>query len=241
MRRFLLHSHSSSAGRFSRVVPSRALIDRPHSPESEAIGVLRTSLFLQRSLPTTARVLLVTSPLPGEGKTTVAANLAAAIAKHHKVCLVDCDMRRPSAASAFRIPPSKALQHLLRGQVSLAEVLYPVPGVENLSLLASWTPVEDASELITLENISALLNDLRERFEYIVIDTPPVLPYSEGRLLATAAEGIILVTRSASTPRSAIRRTIEVLSELRCAPILSVVLNGADFSCADNRYCYGYR
>jgi Mrp family chromosome partitioning ATPase len=113
--------------------------------------------------------------------------------------------------------------------------------VDRLTVLASWTPSDEAAELLTVDNMSELIALLRERFDFVLIDTPPILPYSDGRVLSTLAEGVILVARSASTPRSAINRTMELLSEVRSAPILSVVLNGADYTCADYRYCYGYR
>jgi polysaccharide biosynthesis transport protein len=224
------------------LIPSRMLLDRPHAPESEALNALHTVLLLaQREAP--RPVLVVTSPLPGEGKTTVATNLAVALAKRGKTCLVDADLRRPQAAVALRVPsPDRGLVEALQGSAPLEEVIYPVPGVKDLSLLASWTFTQEAGDLITTSTMRPLIARLRELFEFVVIDTPPILPYADGRVLATLADGLLIVNRASVTPRTAMTRSLELLNEVRSAPILSVVLNAADFRCPDYRYYYaGYR
>jgi capsular exopolysaccharide synthesis family protein len=224
------------------LLPSRMLLDRPHAPESEALNALHTVLLLaQREAP--RPVLVVTSPLPGEGKTTVATNLAVALAKRGKTCLVDADLRRPQAALALRVPsPDRGLVEALQGSAPLEEVIYPVPGVKDLSLLASWTFTQEAGDLITTSTMRPLIARLRELFEFVVIDTPPILPYADGRVLATLADGLLIVNRASVTPRTAMTRSLELLNEVRSAPILSVVLNAADFRCPDYRYYYaGYR
>jgi capsular exopolysaccharide synthesis family protein len=220
---------------------SRILIDRPYAPESEALNVLRTVLLLARRESAT-HVFVVTSPLPGEGKTTVATNLAAALAKRGRTCLVDADLRRPQAATTFRYYPSKGLVELLQGTASLEDALYEVPGVKNLSVLASVNLTPEAAELIVPSKIGPLIRELREMFEFVVIDTPPILPCADGRVLATLADGLIMVNRAAVTPRSAMTRSLELLNEVRSAPILTVVLNAVDFRCPDYHYYYaGYQ
>lgn len=218
--------------------PPRLLLNRPSSPESEAVNALRTFVMLAREGQ--QRVIMITSPLPGDGKTTVATSLAVSLAKLGRTCLIDADLRRPRVARTFGLPPGPGLPDLLYNLRPLRDVVHPVQLVPQLSVIPSWEPNEEAAELLSAYPMSQLLQDLREISDYVVIDTPPVLPYSECRALSTMVDGIILVGRAASTPRVALTRTMELFQELRSAPILTVVLNGVDFRSSQYRYYSQY-
>jgi capsular exopolysaccharide synthesis family protein len=216
----------------------RILLGRPNSPESEAVNALRT--FVVRTQPEEQqRVLMVTSPLPGDGKTTVALNLAASLAKMGRTCLIDADLRRPRIADALRLRQGNDFVDLLKGMVTLESVIVGVPQIEGLSVIGCWSPTHEAGELLSRFPMTELIDRLRAMFDFVLLDTPPLLPYAEGRALSTVVDGIILVGRAANTPRIAMTRTVELLNEIRSAPIRTVVLNGVDFRSPQYRY-YSY-
>jgi capsular exopolysaccharide synthesis family protein len=203
------------------------LLDRPNAPESEAVLGLRTMLFLsQNGIP--PKTVLVTSPLPGEGKTTVANNLAIALAKYGSTCLVDADMRMPSVGPSFHVAQELGLEHYLQGTATLDQILCPSRDINNLAIIPSPMPAEFANYLLTGKPIRLLIKHLRERFDFVVIDTPPILPYTDGLALSTMVDGVILVGRAGQTPRGAISRGMELLEAVRSARILTVVLNAVD-------------
>jgi succinoglycan biosynthesis transport protein ExoP len=215
------------------------LLDSPHSPEAEALRVIYTSVRL--STPgRPPQALLVASCFPGEGKTTVAVNLAIALAQHGTTCIIDGDLRRPGVARAFGISCQQGLGDVLIGSLKLEEVLLPVEAVPNLTILPSG-PAAPAhpGELVSSVSMSDLLRLLRKRFEFVLVDSPPILPYADGRALSPLVDGVILVGRAGFTNREALSRSMELLTEVHSAPVLEVVLNGADFVSADYRY-YGY-
>jgi succinoglycan biosynthesis transport protein ExoP len=213
--------------------PNCFLLQRPHSPESEAVQALRTMLFSTRT-EDSPKVVLITSPLPGEGKTTLANNLAIALTKHGKTCLVDADLRMPAVGVSFRLLPRFGLEHYLQGSATLDQVMSPSSEVKNLTIIPAVAPADYATYLLTGGPMRALIMRLRERFDFVVIDTPPILPYADGLAVSTLVDGVILVGRAGQTPRGAITRSMELLDVMKSAPILTVVLNAVD-----ERYGYG--
>jgi succinoglycan biosynthesis transport protein ExoP len=213
------------------------LLDRPNAPESEAVLGLRTMLFLSQT-GTPPKVVLVTSPLPGEGKTTVANNLAIALAKYGNTCLVDADMRMPTVGSSFHIAQELGLAHYLQGTASLDQILCPSHDIKNLTIIPSPMPAEFANYLLTGKPIRQLIEHLRERFDFVVIDTPPILPYTDGLSLSTMVDGVILIGRAGQTPRGAIWRGMELLETVKSARILTVVLNAMDERSSHLSYQY---
>ena len=162
-------SHWNGAGSSG---PDCFLLQRPNAPESEAVHSLLSMLFLsQPEHP--PKVILLTSSLPGEGKTTLANNLAIALAKHGRTCLVDADLRKPAVGASFKLTPGTGLEHYLRGSASFDQVTYPSPQVRNLTIIPSIMPTGNAVELLTDEPVRILVKRLRERFDFAVIDTPP--------------------------------------------------------------------
>lgn len=207
--------------------PDCFLLQRPNSPESEAVHTLRTMLF-PPGTQDSPRVVLITSPLPGEGKTTLANNLAIALTKHGRTCLVDADLRRPTVGVSFKLLPKLGVEHYLKGLATLDQVTHQSGDVKDLTIIPSTGPADHANYLLTGSPIRALMIRLRERFDFVVIDSPPILPYADGLALSTLVDGVILVGRAGQTPRGAITRSMDLLGVMKSAPILTVVLNGVD-------------
>lgn len=221
-----------------RVNGLKFLTENPSSPESEAIRNLETAIRIPVSsngAPT--QTVLITSALPGEGKTTVATNLALALARHGNTCLVDADLRHPSITPSFSLSQRAGLQDMLASpDNSTEDILKPLPEVPNLTVIGVGNRWPNALETLTSRRMSELLNELRKKFDYIVLDSPPIIPFSEGRWLSTVADASILVARCNTTTRGAMTSSLEILEDLK-APILGVVLNGVDLNA--EYYSYG--
>jgi capsular exopolysaccharide synthesis family protein len=204
----------------------------------EAYRSLRTSILL--SANPVPKVLLITSALPSEGKTTVTVNLGATLASlGSKVVILDCDMRRPCCHRSTGVENNPGFVRCLTGHVSLADAILPVPGVPNLSVIPCGpvppNPAEVLSSPVTLE----LINKLRSQFEYVLIDSPPLLSVSDSRILSTLTDAVVLVTRAYSTPYDIVRRARGLLYAAG-ARILGVALNSVDPHKGGYGYGYGY-
>jgi capsular exopolysaccharide synthesis family protein len=218
----------------------RFLLDRPHSPEAEALRSLYTSIMLSRP-GSPPQVILVVSSFPGEGKTTVAVNLAMAMAQHGSTCIVDADLRRGRVASAFGVAGKTGLTDILEGKVPLEHALVDVPSLPNLSVMPAHAGSVNAGQLVCSESMNEVLRELRERFRFVVVDSAPLLPFADGRALSPLADGLIFVGRSGVTTRDVVRRSLELLDEVHSAPVLEFVLNAANLNSAQYRYYqYGY-
>jgi capsular exopolysaccharide synthesis family protein len=204
-----------------------------YAMEAEAFREMRATV-LHAGGEKTPRTILVTSPAAGEGKTTVALNLALALSQKGKTCLLDADLRQPMISRVFNNPPGSSWLYVLSGTRSLEQVLVS-PGPRNLSLLASGLKPANPGEMIGSEKVTALLGELKTRFDYIVIDSPPTIPFSDARELSPMVDGVLLVSRYGLTTRRALTRCTESLQEIG-ARILGVVVNGMDFSSPDYRY-----
>jgi capsular exopolysaccharide synthesis family protein len=220
-------------------IPDRFLQNRPRSPESEAVRGLITSIMLSRR-ETQNQVLLVASSFAREGKTTLAINLATSLAQYGPTCVIDADLRRPRVAKAFHLSGHPGLSELLTGQAALDEVLQPAPDTPNVQVIAAGAESDTAVSLVGSEAMREVVQALRQRFDSVIIDSPPILPYSEGRVLSTLADGVIFVCRSGVTTREAFLRSQELLRKLH-APVLEVVLNGAPFREKEWQYQYDYK
>ena len=189
-------------------------------PPAEAYRTLRTALLLSRAI--SPRVILVSSATGAEGKTTTAVNMAAALATcGAKVLLVDADLRQPRCHTALGLPPSPGLSDLLTGRVNTEPVQ---TNVENLSLLPAGHPAANPTELLTSWLMCKLLQEARERFEFVVLDSPPVLAVSDGLLLANLADGVVFVAESGRSRQDDARLAIERVLQTGGVPV-GVVLN----------------
>jgi succinoglycan biosynthesis transport protein ExoP len=212
---------------------------RAQSAEAEAIRGLRASLLDTRS-GAQPRMILVTSATAGEGKSTVAINLASVLAQHGQTCLVEGDLRRPMIELAMGLRATTGIVEVLGGKVSLDEAIITNTGVPGLSVLPVKSLPDNPADLLSSRQMQQVLTTLRDSFDYIVIDSPPIIPFSDARSLALQADGVILVSRYGSTTRRTITRGAEILNEMQ-APLLGVVLNDMDLTSADYHYFnYGY-
>jgi polysaccharide biosynthesis transport protein len=215
-------------------LPQKFLIQRPTSAESEALRGLFTSIRLAHPFRP-PQVLLIASALPSEGKTTIAVNLSATLARQgFKTCIVDADLRKALLAGIFGLESSLGLSEVLQKSCTLHSALVPAPGVANLTLLPGLVS-QNAGELICSEAMRYVLRQLRAEFQFIIVDSPPILPYADGRAIAAFADGVILVGRLGVSTRQAMKRCLELLEQVRSAPVLDVVLNGVDFSSQEYR------
>ena len=221
--------------------PQKFLQSRPQSPESEALRNLITNIVLSRR-DTQNQVLLVASSFAREGKTTLAVNLAISLAQYGSTCLVDADLRRSRVAKAFRVASQPGLSDFLRGKVSLEEALHTAPDATNVQIIPGGSENGASCTLVGSEAMQELVQALRRNFHSIVIDSPPILPYAEGRVLSTLADGVVFVCRSGVTTREAFLRSQEVLKKIQGAPVLEVVLNDAPLSTREwQHYQYDYK
>ena len=190
-------------------------------------------MFHRRSKP--MRVILVASPFAGEGKTTIAINLAVALASIGRTCLVDADLRKSKIASSFNLEATTGLSDVLRSKVPSSSPLVGVPELPNLAIIPGGPRVSNPGSLILSKHMAEVVNGLRKSCDYVIIDSPPLIPFADARALATLVDGMVLVSRSGSTTREAVTRCMEVLAGVD-APIVSVVLNGVNINLPDYQY-----
>jgi len=214
-----------------------ASVLRPQSEMAEAYRALRTSILLSRD-GKAAKVLMITSALPQEGKTTTSVNLAVVLAQQGaRVLLIEADLRRADISPVLGIDSETGLSSVLDRRASAQAAIRPVPGVPNLSILPAGPTVLYPSELLGSVRMKDLILGLRQDFDHIVIDTPPVLSVTDAVLLSAVADVTLLVTRAGTTSKAALRRVRDVLGQVD-ARLLGVVLNAVDLGQAD-RYYYG--
>lgn len=210
----------------------------PKSPISEAYRTFRTNLQFAR-LDSPMKTILVTSPGPGEGKSTTVANLAITMAQMGtKTILVDSDLRRPVLHSIFSQQKAPGLTNYLAGNVPLGEIIQPTP-IENLSLLTCGVLPPNPSELLGSKKMRMLLEELKEKYEMILFDSPPVIAVTDAAVLSTQLDGVVLVVSSGSTSREALVRGITLLENVK-GRLLGGVLNKIKVESIYGSYHYYY-
>jgi succinoglycan biosynthesis transport protein ExoP len=213
----------------------------PKSQMSEAFRALRTSLLLSRA-DHPPQVILVTSALPREGKTTAAANLAVTLAQlGDKTIVVDADLRKPGVARLLNMTGGNyaGLSSYLAGASSLDAVVVPHPTVPNLAAIPTGPLPPNPADLLSSHRVAEAIAELRKSFKFIVIDSPPVMAATDAVILSVQTDGVLLVVRSGETPKEAFTRTRDLLISVKCN-ILGVVLNAVDSSSPDYYYSYRY-
>lgn len=217
--------------------PGQPLLSRavPHE-FGEAFRSLRTALLFSATEPT--RVVTVTSAQPLEGKTTTAVNLAAALAiGGARVLLIDADMRRPGVHAALGLENATGLSHVLTGQASFeAATVEPGQPLAGLSVLTAGVPPPNPSELLGSARMKALLADVKNgRFDWVIVDTPPVLAVTDAVVLAPLVDSVAFVIGSEMTPRPHAARALDTLVA-HGARSVGAVLNRVDLD--RNKYYY---
>ncbi len=200
-------------------------VQKNHDVE-ESFRALRSALLLSQT-DHPPRSVMVTSALPGEGKSTLAANLGRTLASFgHRTVLIDADLRHPRLHRVFRAPKDRGLTNVLASALTVDEVLCDTP-YKKLSLIPGGPCPPDPATLLDRERLQALITDLNDRldFEFVIVDTPPVLVFADSFNVVPATEGTIFVVRALSTPKDAVRQAMESLRKVK-ARFLGVVLNG---------------
>ena len=184
---------------------------------------------------------MITSARPQEGKTTTSINVAIVLAqKGVRVLLIDADLRRPSVHKTLGMGPRSGLSNVLTGSATLEQTITRSPILANLSILAAGTPPPNPAELLASAQMKDMLDDLREQYDHIVIDTPPTLSVTDAVVLSPRVDSVVLVIRSGQTTKQALRRSRDILMQVN-ARVTGVLLNAVDLSSPDYYYYYEYQ
>jgi succinoglycan biosynthesis transport protein ExoP len=206
---------------------------------AEAYRQLRTSILLSTA-GHAPKSLLITSSLPSEGKTTTVTNTAISLAQTGaKVLIIDADMRRPRLHSVFGIENGDGLSTLLSSDMTEQEILNVIKTDEGtkLNLLTSGPIPPNPAELIGSEQMAQLMKLLQNNFTHVVVDSPPITSFTDGVLIASMVDGVILVVHSGKSSRQVVRRAKQLLHDVG-AKIFGVVLNNVNLRSQDNYYYY---
>jgi succinoglycan biosynthesis transport protein ExoP len=205
---------------------------------SEAIRTLRNSIFLT-DFDRRVRSLMLTSASPSEGKSTISAHLAVANAQRgRRTLLIDADLRRPSVHRHFSIPNTKGLSNILTGECEWQSLVLNSKESPYLDIITAGAPSRRASDLVGAE-LTELLEAASAVYDLVILDTPPLLGFSEPLQMATAVDGVLVVALAGETNRKALTSAVQTLHRLR-ANLLGVVLNGVNAETSDGYYYHYY-
>jgi capsular exopolysaccharide synthesis family protein len=214
--------------------------DEPNSFYMEAVRALRTSLMLSRST-VPPQVLKISSPLAGEGKSTLVMNLGTILAQQGaRVLLVDADLRRPQLHILAGVSKEKGLSSLLSSTLESDTAIQPVGKVPGLNLLPSGPVPPFPAELLGSPRMKYLVEQWRRQFDFILIDSPPLLPVTDSMVLNQFTDFHLLVVRYASTPKAAFRRSYNAVSQQAEPGTVGVVVNAFRQNSQDYQHYYGY-
>jgi len=219
--------------------PSLVVALRPKSMESEAYRGVRAQLMVLTQ-DKGHQVIQITSPNPGDGKSTLAANLAISIAQAgKKVILLDCDFRKPRVHRLFHIPdPELGLASVTDGQSALADVIRH-SDIDRLDLLPCGTRPSNPAELLSSLKFQDVLAELRQLYDFVIVDTPPLLAVSDPRVVAQRVDGVLMVFKITKKIRPQAERAREQLADMG-ANLLGIVVNGAGKPLEQAGYSYQY-
>ncbi len=200
------------------------VIRRPHSAFAEQIRSLRTGLWLSARRP---RIIAITAARPSEGKTVLTLALGRSAQRGgERVLLIECDMRQPKFARLLSMTGMVGLAEFLKGEATLADVLHQDPS-SGLTFIPAGKPSNDALDLFLSNAMRALLDELRDRYDLILLDAPPAQAISEARVIAAIADATLLCVRWRQTPRAALRHAFDLLQSAQ-AHIIGTVLTRVD-------------
>jgi len=214
-------------------------LNQPLSPAAESYRALRTSLLQHGE--ETPQVVVVTSCLPAEGKTSTAVNCSVVLAQQGAtVLLVDADLRESKVHEVFELAQDPGLTAILSGVASADETIATSELLPNLSVLPAGAGVPFPAEMLASKCMASLLNEWRTRYDYVVLDTPPVSMFTDATVLGARADAVLLVARSGSTTRHALRHARDLMQRAQ-VNLAGVVLHGIDKSYESSYYHrYGY-
>ena len=207
----------------------------PKSIDAEAYRSLRSNIEYS-SFDDEYRVIVVTSSVPGEGKSTTAGNLAIALAQSgNKVLLVDCDMRKPSIHKKFKISNAAGTAELLLRKKSFEEVANDYN--ENLTIITAGKIPPNPSEMLASRAMTAFIKEMKNEFKYIILDTPPLQAVTDAQVLSTKADGVLLVVKAGSTKKELVSNSVDLINKVH-GKVIGTVLNGVENK-RNNYYYYG--
>jgi len=216
-----------------------AVLNEPKSQFTEAFRSLQTSLLLSPA-GRPPKFILFTSATPSEGKTTAATNLAAVMAQgESRVLLIDADLRRPSIHHRFGIPGRAGLSTVLAGTSQLQDAIHNLPELPHLDVLPSGPVPPFPTEMLGSEAMRRMLVQFAETYDYVIIDSPPVLSVTDAIILGRMVDAVVLVIRHGRANRSVLRRAYDLLRRSG-APLAGLVLNAVDLSSPEYYGYYGY-
>lgn len=207
----------------------------PKSIDAEAYRSLRSNIEYS-SFDDEYRAIVVTSSVPGEGKSTTSGNLALSLAQSgNKVLLVDCDMRKPSIHKKFKISNMSGTAELLLRKESFEDVANCYN--ENLTIITAGKIPPNPSEMLSSRAMTAFIKEMKKEFKYIILDTPPLQAVTDAQVLSTKADGVLLVVRAGSTKRDAVLNSVDLIEKVH-GKVIGIVLNGVENK-KNNYYYYG--
>ena len=202
----------------------------PKSIDAEAYRSLRSNIEYS-SFDDEYRAIVVTSSVPGEGKSTTSGNLALSLAQSgNKVLLVDCDMRKPSIHKKFKISNMSGTAELLLRKESFEDVA-------NFTIITAGKIPPNPSEMLASRAMTAFIKEMKNEFKYIILDTPPLQAVTDAQVLSTKADGVLLVVRSGSTKKDAVLNSVDLIKKVQ-GKVIGTVLNGVENK-KNNYYYYG--
>ncbi|QDV54770.1 Tyrosine-protein kinase wzc [Rosistilla oblonga] len=233
--RFVVTRKEKKAAKQSAISPLCRTVFAPHSVESEVLTMARTSLFVHAG-QTNDNVIQVTSPMPGDGKSTMTVNLAAAIAKAGKrVLLIDADLRRPTLYKLLGTQNANGLAEYLMGDAGLDEVAVPSE-IERLDFISHGHHASEPAELLESFALERLIAEARQEYDFVFIDSPPLLAVADPLIIASLVDSVLLVVRVQKNGRRPVERSRELLASNK-VKVAGVIVNGGER--ADKHFGYG--
>jgi capsular exopolysaccharide synthesis family protein len=224
----------------SAVTDSVPTFHDPRSSEAEIYRIARTGLMLKNRRGG-CQTIMVTSPHPGDGKSTTISNLAVSFAQTgKKVLLIDSDMRRPTIAKVFGIDSTPGLADTLRGSHELEQVVQTTD-VPNLSIMSHGSPTSEPAELLESVTFTNMLQQCRKEFDLILIDAPPLLAVADPSIVAPLVDSVLLTVQVRKNGRRSVERAAQILKEMSITPV-GMIVNGSGAGAGVNyRYSGGYK
>jgi capsular exopolysaccharide synthesis family protein len=211
----------------------------PKALISEQFKVLRTNILSLDKAKTHNKIIVITSSIHSEGKTMTALNLAVTLASStHKprVLLIDADMRRGRVAKYLGVDQQIGLSEVLEEKAELPEALFQID-IENLSFMASGAVPEHPAELLDSPQMKAVLSELKKQYDYILIDTPPIISVTDSGIIGALADGVLMIIQAGRTQRGIVGRATELLKQSQ-VKILGYVLTNIEYHLP--QYIYRY-
>ncbi len=193
----------------------------------ESYKAIRTNIVLSL-IKDGCKVITFTSPMPSEGKSTTVSNIAVSLSKaFYKVILIDCDLLKPRLHRTFGIKNTSGLSNVLSKMSTFEDSVQVLEKYNDLNVLTAGIPVPNPSEMLGSDRMKDLLNRLSEKYDYILIDTPPINVLSDGLSLARVSDGVVLVVRQDHSTHDEVRQAMNSLQFI-AAKVIGVVFNGAN-------------